>query len=100
MADGESVLRLRIRVQPGARRSRIAAGADGTLRLQVQAPPVDGAANEAVVDLLAAALGLPRRAVRIAHGAGGRTKLVEIRCADPDACRARLEKLGATPPER
>lgn len=100
MAAGESVLRFRVRVQPGARRSRIAGSADGTVRLQVQAPPVDGAANEAVVALLAGALGVPRRAVRIAHGSSGRTKLVEILCADPDACRARLEKLAATPPER
>ena len=48
------------------------------LRVRVAAPPVDNAANQALVRLLADALGLPRRDVRIVAGASGRTKVVVV----------------------
>ena len=48
------------------------------LKVRVAAPPVDGAANAALVELLAAALGIPRRGVRIVSGASSRSKVVEI----------------------
>jgi len=44
----------------------------------VNAPPVDGAANEAVVEVLAEALGVPRRLIRIVTGESSRSKVVEI----------------------
>jgi uncharacterized protein YggU (UPF0235/DUF167 family) len=49
---------------------------------------VDGAANEALVALLAEELGVPRRDVRIVHGATSRTKVVEIEGTTADAVRA------------
>ncbi len=71
-------VRFDVRVQPRASRP----GVDGlhgeALRVRVGAPPVDGAANDAVVEVLAAALGVPRRAVRIVSGASSRSKVVEI----------------------
>jgi uncharacterized protein (TIGR00251 family) len=83
--------RLRVRVQPRASRSRLAGRIGEAIKLQVQAPPVEGAANAAVVGLLADILGLPRSAIRIAHGVSGRDKLVEIVTGDPAECRRRLE---------
>lgn len=50
----------------------------GTLKARITAPPVDGAANEALVALLAERLGVPRRAISIVRGARGRQKVVEI----------------------
>lgn len=50
----------------------------GTLRVQLTAPPVDGAANEALIALLAERLGLPKRNVSIVQGAASRQKTVEI----------------------
>jgi len=100
MAAADNVLRFRVQVQPRARHAKVAGRHGDALKLQVKAPPVDGAANEEVVALLAEALGVPRRAVRIAHGSSGRTKLVEVDCDDLDACRDRLEKLGADTAER
>ena len=48
------------------------------LRARVSAPPVDNAANEALIRLIAADLGLPRSAVRIASGATARRKVVAV----------------------
>ena len=57
---------------------------DGVLRARVAAPPVEGAANEALLRLIADELGVPRRDVRLVAGAGGRTKVVEVDGVGPD----------------
>lgn len=92
---GRSEVRLTVRVQPRAGRSRVAGRHGEALKLQVAAPPVDGAANAAVIALLAAWLGVPRRAVRLAHGERGRDKVVAIAAADPVALARRIEALLA-----
>lgn len=48
------------------------------IRLRLTAPPVDGAANEALIRFLAASLSLPRSAVELVSGHTGRTKLVAV----------------------
>lgn len=50
----------------------------GVLKVRLTAPPVDGAANEALLDLLAEKLGMPRRALSIIQGATSRQKVVEL----------------------
>jgi uncharacterized protein YggU (UPF0235/DUF167 family) len=62
---------------------------DGMLRARVTAPPVAGAANHALLRLLADELGIPQRDVRLVAGAGGRTKVVAVDGLDPDVIRAR-----------
>lgn len=52
--------------------------ADGLVQLRVTAPPADGAANEAVLRLLAAALGRPRRGLTLLRGTTARIKLIGI----------------------
>jgi len=64
--------------------------------VQVHAAPVGGAANAALLELLADTLGLPHRAVRIVRGAASRDKLVEIHTGDLRACRQRLEDVLGT----
>jgi uncharacterized protein (TIGR00251 family) len=72
-------VRFTVHVQPKARRTEIV-GAHGTaLKIRVQAPPVEGAANAAVVTFIADVLGVPRRNVEIVSGAGSRLKTVEVR---------------------
>ena len=67
---------------------------DGRLLVRVTAPPVDAAANDAVIRALADALDLPRRAIRIATGASSRNKTVEIAGVDMSAAMAaRLDAL-------
>jgi uncharacterized protein YggU (UPF0235/DUF167 family) len=61
------------------------------LRVQVTAPPVDGAANRAVVDLLAEWLGVPRRLVAVIRGELARDKLVEVVSDDPQRLARSIE---------
>lgn len=83
-------VRFPVRVQPRASRTEVAGTQQGALKVRLQAPPVDGAANEALVDFLAESLGVPRRQVRIVSGATARTKVVEVTGVDVDAV-TRLE---------
>lgn len=73
-----SGVRFRVRLQPRASRDEIAGVHGGALKIRLHAPPVDGAANEALVAFLADRLAVPRRAIRIVTGATSRTKLVEV----------------------
>jgi uncharacterized protein YggU (UPF0235/DUF167 family) len=67
-----------VRVAPRASRNALARDASGGLRVHLTAPPVDGAANEALVAFLAERLGLPKRALEITAGARGRSKIVTV----------------------
>jgi uncharacterized protein len=67
-----------VRVQPRAARSEIAGLHGDALKVRLSAPPVDGAANAALVELLAEALGVPRRCVRVVSGMRSRGKVVEV----------------------
>jgi uncharacterized protein YggU (UPF0235/DUF167 family) len=69
--------RLAVRVTPNARREAIGI-ADGVLQVKVRAKPQDGAANEAVLELLAEALGVATSRLRLLRGATGRDKLVQL----------------------
>jgi uncharacterized protein len=66
---------------------------DGVLRARVAAPPIEGAANQALLRLLADELGVARRAVRLVAGAAGRQKLVVIDGVDPADIVARYPGL-------
>lgn len=67
-----------VRVIPRARRTESSGERDGAFVIRLAAPPVDGAANDALVEFLADTLNVPRRAVRIVSGERGRRKRVEI----------------------
>ena len=82
---------LRTRVQPGAKRTGLVGWmADGTLKLSVSAPPEGGRANRAVVELIAATLGVREAAVRVVRGHAARTKTVEVDGADDETLRRRI----------
>jgi uncharacterized protein (TIGR00251 family) len=85
-------VRIRIRVHPGARRTEVAGrtGPDDApaLVVRVVAPAADGRANEAVVEALAEAFGVRRRAVRLVTGASSRTKVVEVDDVSAEAVAA------------
>ena len=78
MGKDDSTVRFEVRVQPRASRNEFAGIKEGILRVRLQAPPVDGAANEALVAFMADELGVPRRFVRIVSGFGSRNKILEV----------------------
>lgn len=65
-------------IQPRASRTRVAGEHDGRLKVQLAAPPVDGEANAALVELVAGALRVRRADVTIARGESGRRKTVRV----------------------
>lgn len=79
-----------IRVIPRARRSEIGGIRDDRLIVRLAAPPVDGAANQALITFLSDLLERPRRSVRLLAGETSRSKRVEIQGMTLDAARRRL----------
>ena len=78
-------MRFEVRVQPRASRTEIAGEYNGAIKVRLSAPPVDGAANDALVDLLADELSVSRRDVRIVSGASSRSKTVAVAGVDAAA---------------
>lgn len=70
--------RFAVRLTPRASRDGVDGVVEGVLRVRVTAPPVDGAANDALLRLLASALRVPRRDVRLVSGETARQKVVAV----------------------
>lgn len=80
-----------VRVTPRAARAGLAGTRDGRLLVRVTAPPVEGAANEALVAVLAEACGVPRSTVRLEAGGRSREKRVSFPAAAAERLRAMAE---------
>jgi hypothetical protein len=72
---------IRVQVQPRAARNAVAGLHGGALKIRLQAPPVDGAANRMCTDFLAELLDVPRRSVELVTGRTGRAKRLLVRAA-------------------
>lgn len=75
-------MKLAVKVAPKAARSAITGWMGDMLKLSVTAVPEHGKANAAVIELLAAALGLPKTALTVVQGQAAPRKLIEIRAAE------------------
>ncbi|MEO8032109.1 MAG: DUF167 domain-containing protein [Gemmatimonadota bacterium] len=82
---------IRIRVQPRASRSEFAGMHGESIKIRLTAPPVDGAANDALIEFLSEVLDVPRAAVIIRSGLTSRSKGVEVRAITPADVMARLQ---------
>lgn len=71
-------MRIAVRVKPNSRREGVESLPDGSLQVQVNAPPSEGRANEAMIRLLAEYYRVPKSDVTITSGAGSRRKVVEV----------------------
>lgn len=76
-----------IRVVPRASKSEIVGDVDGSLKVRISAPPVDGAANEEVVRVLAKAFGVAKSNVSIVSGETSKTKRIRVISATPEQLR-------------
>jgi len=83
-------MRLTVRVIPRSSKNSLTWEQE-TLKARLMAPPVEGAANEALIALLAQRLGLSKRSIRIVQGATGRQKIVEIADLTLEEVRRRIE---------
>jgi len=82
---------LSVKVQPRASANEIGEALGGELRIKVTAPPVDAAANEALLKILAQQLHCPRNRVDIVRGHTSRHKVIKLYGLTPEAV---AEKLG------
>ena len=89
--DGPDLL-LDVRVQPRASRTEFAGLMGERLRIRLNAPPVDGRANAALVEFVAAECGLARARVTLERGQAGRDKRLRLHgvAAVPDALQRAL----------
>jgi uncharacterized protein (TIGR00251 family) len=83
---------LKLRIVPNARRSEVVGEHGDAIKVKVQAPPVDGKANEALRDFLAEQLQISARSIEIVGGEKSRDKTVAITGLDLTAARQRLLK--------
>lgn len=90
--DTQDGVVLTILAAPRAGRDQIAGVVDGSLRVRLAAPPVDGAANEALVAFLARLLSVPRSRVELLRGATSRRKTVLVRGSTADQVRRTLDE--------
>ena len=87
-AGSAAVAEFVVHVIPRAKKTEIAGERNGALVVRVAAPPVEGAANDALVEFFASALRVPRGAVRIVAGARGRQKRIAIAGVTAEDVRA------------
>jgi uncharacterized protein len=85
MHDGKKGSALAVRVTPRASKNEIVEIlSDGTVKVHLQAPPVEGKANEALLKFLAGILGVPVSHLEIVAGNTGRDKLISVVDMDAD----------------
>jgi uncharacterized protein (TIGR00251 family) len=84
---------LHVRAQPGARRNGINGAHAGAVKVCVTAPPDKGRANDAIIDVLAAALAVKRARIELIAGAASRAKKFLVHGLTSDHVRARLTPL-------
>lgn len=72
-------MKLNVVVKPNARKNAVETRQDGSLVVYVSTPPIEGRANERLVEVLAEHFGRPRRDIVIVSGLRGKRKIVEVR---------------------
>jgi len=82
-----------VKVQPRARKNAVTGAVGDALKLALTAPPVEGRANQAVIEFLAEVLEIPRSSVTIANGAIGRNKVIRIGGVSRQVLQQRLTEI-------
>jgi uncharacterized protein len=88
-------IRLAVQITPNAKKTEVIGVLDDALKLKLQAQPIEGKANEALIKFLSKTLSVPRSAVTITHGHTGKKKLIEVVSATltPDEVEMLLIKM-------
>ena len=89
--DGRMGSAIAVRVTPRASRNKIVEMlADGTIKVHIAAPPVDGEANEALIRFMAEVLNVPKSRLEIVAGQSGRDKLISVLDMDAETVQQRI----------
>jgi len=89
--NGQKGAALAVRITPRASKNEISEIlSDGTVKIRLTAPPVEGKANLALVDFLSDVLGVPPSRIEIVAGATGRDKLISVLDMDAEALHQRI----------
>ncbi len=89
--DGKVGSAIAVRVTPRASRNKIAEILpDGTIKIHIAAPPVDGEANEKLIDFLSDVLNIPKSKLEIVAGESGRDKLISVLDMDAETVHQRI----------
>jgi hypothetical protein len=91
------LIHLNVRVIPRASKPGIAGTRDGALLVRLQSPPVEGAANSELIDVIAKTFGVPKRDVSIESGERSKLKRVAIATVDRQQMDRTLQSLGVDP---
>ena len=95
--DGKGGAALAVRVIPRANMNRISEiSEDGTVKIHLTAAPIDGKANQALIEFLSKTLDIPRSRFEIVAGETGRNKIVVVMGQDPDTIHQRLLQIMQT----
>jgi uncharacterized protein (TIGR00251 family) len=94
LTTGKDGVLVPVRVKPRARANKIEGVRDGVLLVSVNAPPVEGAANAAILEVLAQALSCAKSTLHVARGEKARDKIICVRQLDLAQVRARLASIS------
>ena len=86
--------RLVVRVRPNARQNQLTGFKEGVLQIRIAAPPVEGKANDALINFLSDSFGVSKSKVSIDKGQTGKTKTITIRGLSQSQIMTQLEKLS------
>lgn len=80
-------MRLAVQITPNARKTEVVGVIGDALKIKLQAQPIEGQANAALIKWLSQQLHLPRTTITLTHGTTSRRKLLELRGVDEDTVR-------------
>lgn len=89
-------IRLAVQIMPHAKKSEVVGLLDDALKIRLQAQPIEGKANEALIRYVATRLNLPKSAVQITHGLTNKRKILEVSSRDLTVEEAMQTLLPAT----
>jgi uncharacterized protein (TIGR00251 family) len=78
----EGMVRLSVQIMPNAKNNEVVGLIDGALKIRLQAQPIEGKANEALIRYLASLLDIPKSAITITHGHTGKRKTLKLDAPD------------------
>ena len=93
------MIHLSVRVVPRATKAGVAGTRNGALLIRLQSPPVEGAANEELIEVIAKTFGVAKRDVSIVNGERSKLKRVALASVDRSHVDAVLRALGIDPSE-